>query len=75
MKLTMFKEGSIVKVKSIDSDFSTRKRIKSFGINVGSQITIQHFSIGNNNVEIKTEGGLVALRESEANEILCEEVK
>lgn len=75
MKLTSFKRGSIVKIKSIHSDLTTRKRIKSFGINVGSQITIEHFSAGSKNVEIKTAQGLIALRESEANEILCEEIK
>jgi len=49
--------------------------IISFGINIGSEITIEQFSIGNKNIEIKTPQGLVALRKCEADEILCEEVK
>lgn len=74
MELTKFKKGSKVKIKSINADLSTRKRIKSFGINVGSEVIVENFSLMNKNIEIRTSQGLVALRESEANEILCKEI-
>lgn len=75
MQLTMFKKGSKVKIKSINSDLNTKKRIKSFGINIGSEVIVEQFSVGSKNIEIKSPQGLVALRKCEADEILCEEVK
>lgn len=73
MNMMMFKEGSKLEITSINSDANTRKRMRSFGINVGSEIIVQHYSIGDNNIEILTGGGLIALRRSEANDILCKE--
>lgn len=75
MQLTAFKTGSKLEVVEINSDYITRKRIKSLGINIGSHIKIKHFSIKNNNVEIETNQGLIALRKSEANEIKCKEIE
>lgn len=75
MKLTMFKKGDMLEIININADVATRKRIKSLGISIGSHITIKQYSIRNNNVEIQTNQGLIALRESEANEIICKEIK
>ncbi|ANE32938.1 FeoA family protein [Campylobacter hyointestinalis] len=56
---------------SIEGISATKKRLRSFGLDVGSQIEIKQKSITNSNIEIASKYGLIALRNEEAKMISC----
>ncbi len=51
---------------------NTKRRFRSFGLDIGSKIQIKQKSITNSNIEIPSEHGLIALRENEAKMLSCE---
>ncbi|AGZ82125.1 ferrous iron transport protein A [Campylobacter fetus] len=51
---------------------NTKRRLRSFGLDIGSQIQIKQKSITNSNIEILSKHGLIALRKNEAKMLSCE---
>ena len=74
MNLTKLEKNQKAILTQIDGDGTTKRRLRSFGLDVGSQIEIKQKSIANANIEILCKQGLVALRQNEAKMITCEVV-
>ncbi|AII15152.1 ferrous iron transport protein A [Campylobacter iguaniorum] len=75
MNLTELDKDQKAILKSIDGEQSTKRRLRSFGLDVGSQIQIKQKSISDLNIELSSEFGLIALRKEEAQMIECEPIK
>lgn len=72
MDLTALAKNQKAKINALECDTVTKKRLRSFGLDVGCEIQVKQQSIGNSNIEIVCEQGLIALRNNEAKAIKCE---
>lgn len=72
MNLTQFQNGQKVIISQITTDQETKNRLRSFGIDKGTHVTIHQKSPGGANVEIKCRNAFIALRKNEAEGIQCE---
>lgn len=59
----------IATIKAINCDDILKNRLYSFGIIIGSQISVTAKSLAKKTIEIKINQSKVALRHSEANKI------
>ena len=74
MNLTNLNINQKAILTKIDGDGATKRRLRSFGLDVRSQIEVKQKSIANANIVVLCKQGLVALRQNEAKMITCEVV-
>lgn len=74
MNLTQFQNGQKVIISQIVTDQETKHRLRSFGIDKGTEVTIHQRSAGGANVEIKCRNAFIALRKNEAEGIKCKAI-
>jgi ferrous iron transport protein A len=67
------KKGDQKKILKINSDSDLKNRLSSFGISRGSEIVLKNCNPNRENLEIKVNGTLIALRKSEAQSIEVED--
>lgn len=74
MKLSTLHKGDRAIIKNIFTNEDLKRRLFSFGVGRGSELSIEACSMKKQTMEIEVEGTLIGLRAKEAAEIEVEKL-
>ena len=74
MKLSELNKGDRAIIKKIDSSEDLKRRLASFGVVRGSELSVEACSIGKQTMEIMVDDTFIGLRAEEAKEIEVEKI-
>ncbi len=74
MKLSELNKGDRAIIKKIDSSEDLKRRLASFGVVRGSELSVEACSIGKQTMEIMVDDTFIGLRAEEAEEIEVEKI-
>jgi len=74
MKLSDLKKGDRALIKKIDTEEALKRRLASFGVVRGSELSIEACSMGKQTMEILVDETLIGLRGNEAKQIEVEKI-
>ena len=74
MKLSQLHKGDRALIKKVDTDEVLKRRLASFGVVRGSELTIEACSMGKQTIEILVDDTLIGLRRDEAEKIEVEKL-
>jgi len=74
MKLSELKKGDKATIVAIRSSEDLKRRLNSFGVVRGSQLSVEAYALANKTMEIMVDDTLIGLRAIEADEIEVERI-
>jgi len=69
MKLSELKKGEKALITAMDASEDLKKRLHSFGVVKGSELSVEAYSLANKTIEIMVDDTLIGLRAKEAENI------
>jgi ferrous iron transport protein A len=72
MKLSELEKGDIATIQAINTSDNLKRRLNSFGVVRGSQLSVEAYSLANKTIEIMVDDTLIGLRAAEAADIQVE---
>ena len=74
MTLSELKKGDSAKIIAINASEDLKRRLRSFGVVKGSELTVETYSLAKKTIEIMVDDTLIGLRAVEAEEIAVEKI-
>ncbi len=74
MKLSELQKGDRATIIAIRSSEDLKRRLNSFGVVRGSELSIEAYSLANKTIEIMVDDTLIGLRSIEAEDIEVEQL-
>ena len=74
MKLSELKKGDSAKIIAIDAAEDLKRRLRSFGVIKGSELSVETYSLAKKTIEIMVDDTLIGLRAAEAEKIEVEKI-
>lgn len=74
MKLSELKKGDSAKIIAIDATEDLKRRLRSFGVIKGSELSVETYSLAKKTIEIMVDDTLIGLRAAEAEKIEVEKI-
>lgn len=73
MRLSDMKRGDRATIVSISASEDLKRRLRSFGVIKGSELSVETYSLANKTIEIMVDDTLIGLRAIEAENIEVEQ--
>lgn len=74
MKLSELKKGDSAKIIAINAVEDLKRRLRSFGVVKGSELSVETYSLAKKTIEIMVDDTLIGLRSKEADKIEVEKI-
>ena len=74
MKLSELKKGDSAKITAINAVEDLKRRLRSFGVVKGSELSVETYSLAKKTIEIMVDDTLIGLRSKEADKIEVEKI-
>ena len=74
MKLSELKKGERAVIIAMNASEDLKKRLHSFGVVKGSELSVEAYSLANKTIEIMVDDTLIGLRAIEAENIEVEKI-
>ena len=74
MTLSELKKGDSAKIIAINASEDLKRRLRSFGVVKGSELTVETYSLAKKTIEIMVDDTLIGLRAVEAEKITVEKI-